>query len=228
MANCSQEEKWQRARALLRQREAIEEEIKSISSMLTGPGGPGLHGNLVDSEGFPRNDLDIISVRSQRQRIAHLYTDHKSITDELEQLLHSILGRGSESISVTRSSLSEKEPLTLNSTHLQVSDPDSVVLAPLGKPFALVDRIVTASPADLAGMKDGDRIIAFANISTETKGSEIEAYRSLAPTVRDFSHVSVPVAVERVDPETHQTLIVHLDITPLPWDGPGLLGCSIL
>lgn len=35
MANCSQEEKCQRARALVRQREAIEEEIKSITANLT-------------------------------------------------------------------------------------------------------------------------------------------------------------------------------------------------
>ncbi|GJQ11344.1 hypothetical protein GpartN1_g3135.t1 [Galdieria partita] len=227
MANCSQEEKWQRARALLRQREAIEEEIKSITSSLTGPGGPGLHGNLLDSEGFPRSDVDIVSVRSQRQRIAHLYTDHRSITDELEHLLHSILGRGSESTSVTGSNMSSTEPLLLSNIRRQGSESFTVPLASLGRPFAVVDRVVASSPADLAGMKDGDRIIAFANISTETKGSETEAYRALAATVRDFLYVCVPIAVERINPETQQSLAVHLSITPMPWDGPGLLGCGI-
>lgn len=227
MANCSQEEKCQRARALVRQREAIEEEIKSITANLTGPGGPGLHGNLLDSEGFPRADLDIPSVRSQRHRIARLYTDHRNITDELEELLHSIFEKGNVSNIVPQSSSTNRKEGTPNNLQPQRSEFASVPLAPVDKPFAVVDRIVPDSPADHAGLKDGDRIIAFANISTETQASEAEAYRALAATVRDLLYVSVPVAVERIQPGTDQTVMLHLNITPMPWDGPGLLGCGI-
>lgn len=227
MTSTSQEDKRQRARALLRQREAIEEEIKNITSSLTGPGGPGLRGNLVDSEGFPRSDLDIVSIRSQRQRISQLYTDHKVITDELEQLLHSILGRDNQSASAPESGTSNVERVTQNSIESKLLESVSVRLAPCGKPFAVVDRVVPASPADVAGLKDGDRITAFADISTETKGSEAESYRALAATVRDFLYVSVPVTVERLNPETHEVGLVHVNVTPMPWDGPGLLGCEI-
>ena len=35
------------------------------------PGQPGLKGNLVDREGFPRADVDIHNVRILRNRLAY-------------------------------------------------------------------------------------------------------------------------------------------------------------
>lgn len=54
------------------QKETMEEEILVLTESLNGPGLPGLHGNLVDSEGFPRADINIPEVRSMRGRIATL------------------------------------------------------------------------------------------------------------------------------------------------------------
>ncbi len=45
--------------ALGNKQKEIEEEIFALSECLTAPGMPGLKGNLVDSEGFPRADIDI-------------------------------------------------------------------------------------------------------------------------------------------------------------------------
>jgi pyruvate-formate lyase-activating enzyme len=62
---------------------------------------------------------------------------------------------------------------------------------------------------------------------SDVSNSEAESYRALAATVRDFLYVSVPVTVERLNPETHEVGLVHVNVTPMPWDGPGLLGCEI-
>lgn len=48
----------------------MEAEMNSIIDRLCQPGGPGISGNLVDSEGFPRSDIDIPSVRADRQRLS--------------------------------------------------------------------------------------------------------------------------------------------------------------
>ena len=53
----------------------MEEEISALTECLTAPGMPGLSGNLVDKEGFPRADIDIPQVRTMRGRIAYLQTD---------------------------------------------------------------------------------------------------------------------------------------------------------
>ena len=36
--------------------------------------------NLIDQEGFPRNDIDLVAVRTARNKHACLQNDHKGIT----------------------------------------------------------------------------------------------------------------------------------------------------
>ena len=49
---------------------------------------PGLRGNLVDAEGFPRSDIDIYEVRKARHDLACLQTDHQALMKKIEQGLH--------------------------------------------------------------------------------------------------------------------------------------------
>ncbi|KAH7674975.1 26S proteasome regulatory complex subunit PSMD9 protein [Dioscorea alata] len=73
--------------ALMEKRASLEAEMNAIIEILCGPGGPGISGNLVDAEGFPRSDIDIPAVRSQRHRLAaasslHDTTSQASPMDE--------------------------------------------------------------------------------------------------------------------------------------------------
>jgi len=45
-------------------------------------------GPLVDSEGFPRNDIDIYQVRQARQTIICLQNDHKELMNQIQTLLN--------------------------------------------------------------------------------------------------------------------------------------------
>lgn len=54
-------------------------EIEEIVDYLTQPGMPGLKGPLVDSEGFPLNNVDLYSVRQMRQRYNILNNDYSTI-----------------------------------------------------------------------------------------------------------------------------------------------------
>ena len=54
-------------KALYTHRENIEQEIEQHTQAL--PPSVGLDGPLVDSEGFPRADVDVHAVRSHRQKI---------------------------------------------------------------------------------------------------------------------------------------------------------------
>ncbi len=51
------------------------------------PGKPGIKGRLVDDEGFPRDDCDILEVRKQRHRFACLQTDYSALMKEIENKL---------------------------------------------------------------------------------------------------------------------------------------------
>jgi 26S proteasome non-ATPase regulatory subunit 9 len=77
--------------ALEDKRSKIEQELMSITELLDAMNGnPGLKSPLVDREGFPRDDCDIIEVRKLRNRHAILVTDHKNMSKVLEQKLYSL------------------------------------------------------------------------------------------------------------------------------------------
>ena len=59
------------------QRESMEKEMESIIDVLDNmQGTPGLTSPLVDREGFPRADVDLMEARKLRNRHACLQTDH--------------------------------------------------------------------------------------------------------------------------------------------------------
>mmetsp|Transcript_15665 Transcript_15665/g.25989 ORF Transcript_15665/g.25989 Transcript_15665/m.25989 type:complete len:204 (+) Transcript_15665:129-740(+) len=186
---------------LVRRREEIEEEIETLTESLRS--GPGLSGNLIDKDGFPRSDLDIPSVRSSRNRLACLHTDHKQITKQIEQDLLKLHAQ-------TRSSGT-------------TSSQPAVISKPSLPPFALIDEVSSDSPATAAGLCVGDAIVSFGPL---TRKSIIESgsnpLQVVARVVGDFVGKAMPVSVER------NGAIVNLELTPKQWSGRGLLGCHIV
>eukprot|EP01067_Filipodium_phascolosomae_P004996 Filipodium_phascolosomae@DN2994_c0_g1_i1.p1 len=75
---------------LMQERDNIESEMQSHIDFLNGYGMPGADGPLVDQEGFPRNDIDIIAVRTARHRVNCLRNDLKAVNSKLEEGLHEI------------------------------------------------------------------------------------------------------------------------------------------
>lgn len=75
---------------LFRRKEELESEIGGLVSALEDEDkGPGLHGNLIADDGFPRADIDIYAVRNMRHRLAQLQTDHQEVMKQIEALLFS-------------------------------------------------------------------------------------------------------------------------------------------
>lgn len=73
-------------------RQSMESEAEGIISELTTSDSPdippmGIDTPLVDKDGYPRGDVDVYRARTLRHRLAILKTDHKSIMEDIEQLL---------------------------------------------------------------------------------------------------------------------------------------------
>jgi len=47
-------------------------------------------GSLLDSEGFPRSDIDIVQIRIARNKIICLKNDYKGIMKDIEQALYDV------------------------------------------------------------------------------------------------------------------------------------------
>ncbi|KAL3680306.1 hypothetical protein R1sor_023262 [Riccia sorocarpa] len=157
---------------LMDKKAAVEVEMEAIISRLRPPTGPGLTGNLMDEEGFPRADIDIPAVRADRQRVAVLRNDLKKITDQIGQNLH-VLHSGSlmrdSSLPQKRSADGEvTRPLRFSpavavavaggpSSSYDRDEPVNMEIerTPLFTPFAVFDEVTPGSPAEEDGIKLG-------------------------------------------------------------------------
>lgn len=75
---------------LMSELERIEEEIARITDILESPGHGGIKGPLVDSQGFPRNDIDVYATRQYRSELVKLKTDWQLARKQMEETLHEI------------------------------------------------------------------------------------------------------------------------------------------
>lgn len=212
---------------LIQKRTAIEVQMDAIISRLCQPGGPGLSGNLVDSEGFPRSDIDIPVIRSERGRLTELRNDHMEITEKINQniqVLHSAKPASSLSLSRdagnTEGSNGQRSSVTTVASPSSngISQSDSSTTMDIDAngiiPFALVDEIADASPAADDGLQLGDQVLKFGNV----EGGD-DLLRRLASEAQINQGRPIPVVVMR-----HGTP-VNLTVTPRSWQGRGLLGC---
>ncbi|KFK27332.1 hypothetical protein AALP_AA8G369200 [Arabis alpina] len=207
--------------ALMDKRSAMETEMNSIVERLCIPGGPGLSGNLIDSEGFPRTEFDIPVVRAERRRLAELRNEHSEITEKINvniQILHSARptskkdsGSPEGSISLGAvSSLSASVQSAGFSATSHAMDVDLVTSIP----FAMVDEITESSPAAEDGLQLGDQVVKFGSV----EGGD-NLMQRLAAEAQSNQGQAVSVGVIR------QGAKVDLSVTPRIWQGRGLLGC---
>ena len=66
-------------------------------AVTTGPNGEppaGIKDRLIDAEGYPRGDVDIVNIKNKRRRLAEINTDFKVIMKQIEKHmldLHALL-----------------------------------------------------------------------------------------------------------------------------------------
>ncbi|XP_009777503.1 uncharacterized protein LOC107826660 [Nicotiana tabacum] len=206
---------------LMDQRANTEAEMDVIIQRLCQPGGPGLSGNLVDSEGFPRTDIDIPTVRADRRRLAELRNDHKIMTEKIDQniqVLHSArLASTPSSVKdsgVQGSAVNIASPSSPDNYIATAATSSMDVDVVVSRPFAVIDEITEASPAAEDGLQLGDLVMKFGNVES---GENL--LQRLAAEAQTNQGCAVSMKVMR------QGAIINLQVTPRMWQGRGLLGC---
>ncbi|CAN4113221.1 unnamed protein product [Withania somnifera] len=214
---------------LMDERANKEAEMDVIIQRLCQPGGPGLSGNLVDSEGFPRTDIDIPTVRADRRRLAELRNDHKIMTEKIDQniqVLHSArlasipssvkdsddtAGLGVQGSAVNIGSSSSPGNYIVTAATSAAMDVDVV----FSRPFAVIDEITEASPAAEDGLQLGDQVVRFGNVQSVENLLQL-----LAAEAQSNQGRAVSMTVMR------QGAMTNIQVTPRVWQGRGLLGCN--
>lgn len=161
-----------------------------------------MNGPLVDSEQFPRNDIDIPTVRQARHQIICLQNDHKNLMKTIEAELHKL----HDSIRSERT-----EPMDVDE-----SNPAGETKLPTV--FARIDRVDQGSPAERAGLQIADEIVQFGSVRADNFSNLSE----IGDVLQHSINKTVIVSVLRKG-EQHR-----LPLKPSTWSGRGLLGCIIV
>ena len=175
---------------------------------------------LVDAEGFPRDDIDIISVLHDRKQLKELQNDHKAIMKEMEDGLHRLhaLDR--------RHGDFESNTDRGRTVQVDAQAPMQVVDAVTAEPdprraFALIDEVSENSPSSDAGLRVGDEVIRCKHVTFETPN----ALQVLARLVNEAANEceEIDIMIKRGE------VVMLVAMRPsLSWGGRGALGCHLV
>ncbi|XP_061784115.1 26S proteasome non-ATPase regulatory subunit 9 [Nerophis lumbriciformis] len=197
----SPEASMEDVRSLIKKKDDIEEQIQAYYDVLEDQ-GVGLEASLVDTEGYPRSDVNLYQITTARHSISCLQNDHKAIMVEIEEALHKLHAR--EKAKRRRDETEARE----EAMELQVTLPPA---------FARVNSVIQGSPASEAGLKDGDEVVEFGSVNP----GNFQSVYNIASVVQHSEGKPLRVTVIRGGQKA------HISLTPQRWSGRGLLGCNI-
>ncbi|CAK0781700.1 hypothetical protein CVIRNUC_005449 [Coccomyxa viridis] len=205
---------------LLLKRENIEGDIALRAERLE-VSGVGRTGSLVDKEGFPRADVDIASIRTDRRRLTELTNDHKALTKAMDQLLQQLHAtQKPQNGHAQPHTPSSSRPAQRSEAIVEPAAPSASQLAH-SRPFAKIDEVSEHSPASTAGLQVGDLLVGIGDVFLADSSPQ-EAMAQVASTVRRSRDTELVVLVLR------RGLEVTVQLKPSMWAGAGLLGCHIV
>ncbi|KAL5333953.1 hypothetical protein BJX70DRAFT_379607 [Aspergillus crustosus] len=205
---------------LMKHKERIEEELTALSTVLTSH-GVNMNTSLTTFDGFPRDDIDVAQIRTIRAQIIRLRYDHKEVMTSIEKGIHThfaeLQGAGDNSSAARTTNGTVPMPTNASAT----AQSSGALLVS----FATVNSVVPGSPADQAGLQEGDGIRSFGSVHWLNH----ERLTKVSEVVQQNEGRTIPVKISRIPRGSRTTL--HLDLELVPrrnWGGRGLLGCHLL
>eukprot|EP00887_Chlorella_sp_A99_P004437 scaffold30.g4437.t1 len=199
-------------RSLSQRRAALEAEIAARTARLEAA-GVGMQVPLVDAQGYPRGDMDVAAIRTDRHQVIVLSNDHKALTSRMDALLHQLHAQSHDagaSSSARANGAAPPAPAP--------AAPAATPVPAAGRPFAVVDEVAPDSPASAAGIRLGDQLCSFGAAAAASAPAPLQA-------VAAELQANVGRSVRAVFLRAGEP--VQLELTPRQWGGRGLLGCHL-
>lgn len=212
--------------AMDKERKAIEEEIMKLTEYLTGEGMPGINGKLIDNEGFPIANIDHYSITTARNKLACKQNDLKQLMERIEKDMSQYFTQHKQqNANKKEQKTDETEPIAIPVPSEDPKENTSDKASNITKePFAIINMVMPNSPAEEAGLKEGDGIVYFDNILF--KGVSVNPLQAIAKIANEKVNKSIPIDIVRKN-DINMIEIKHLILIPHQWSGNGILGCKL-
>ncbi|XP_078034568.1 LOW QUALITY PROTEIN: 26S proteasome non-ATPase regulatory subunit 9 [Augochlora pura] len=202
VVNMEVEETKEYIKKLMDDKDKIEAELRASKEILDS-NHIGMDESLVDSEGYPRQDIDVYQVRHARHKIICLKNDHKSVMKKIEEGLHKLFA-----LSGHRANSSD--PVAVNG----VNDHDKENL----EPFLRVNSVFPGSPAEIAGIEVDDLILEFGSIDYQ----KFKSLKDIDDLVQNSRYKEISIKIKRA------SNILALKLISCLWVENGLLGYNVI
>lgn len=95
--------------------------------------------------------------------------DHKRLTNQIEQLMHELHAEARKAPALDAAKrIKTTDTSSISAVPAQSAAVMASSSAPVNRPFAVIDEVSAASPAEEAGLQIGDQLISFADITAQT------------------------------------------------------------
>ena len=201
--------------------------MSEILQFLKTDKNPGLDGPLIDSEGFPRSDIDVFAVRKARYEYHCLINDLENISKTLSvavtkyfQGTNQALQQTAEAIPTPSSSTSTEhtEPNSKKSSQTMTSSVHSSTSCSSSSssiyiPIFRIKSILDNSPADQAGLEPNDLVIQFGTLNSQNLANDIfpsvvQVINSVRAQSTAQSNAHVPINITRNNKNLHLKLYI--------------------
>ncbi|KAN0066515.1 putative 26S proteasome regulatory subunit [Thecaphora frezii] len=206
--------------SLLELSKRVDEELQFHQATLSA-NGVGLKSSLIDANGFPLPDKDLVAIRSARNRIAMLHSDSRAVRERVSKLLELAIN-GDPTDAATARTTTASERNTSGSIPALSTTATTASL----QPFARINSVAVGSPAEAAGLRSQDLVLRFSSIDYRNS----DGLKALARPGVVVDGVALEVVVQRGGSAPLQTQdATTLRLVPASgWGGRGLLGCHIV
>ena len=224
-------DKRQELLQLDKEKKKLEEKIADLTDYLTQPGMPGVDGSLIDKDGFPKEGLDLVPIRTARHDLICTQNDLNNLMEKIEKKMmayfEELNNNKMEEESKEEEDKNHNSNIKEETTAGACSEDKNTnnIKENIKEPFAKIVSVENDSPADEAGLKPEDAIINFNGILY--KGVSHNPLMTLSEIVKSKIGEEIPISVIRKNKENILT-IENLKIVPHTWSGRGFLGCKLI
>ncbi|KYM78695.1 26S proteasome non-ATPase regulatory subunit 9 [Atta colombica] len=207
---------------LMKEKDKIESDLRALKEILDS-NHIGMDEPLVDSEGYPRQDINVYQVRHTRHKIIRLTNDHKNLMKKIEEGLHRVHALAGASIAEQPiSDVSDNQETEALEPFLRVNlvSPGSPAETAVCIISMLAETAVCiiSMPADTVGIQVEDLILEFGSVHCRN----FKSLTDIGKLVENSRYKTINVKIKRGS----NTIV--LSLTPRPWVGKGLLGCNVI
>lgn len=212
---------------LVNQRDEIEKELQEVTQELEPYLKLNYDKNLIDREGFPREDLDFGKLQEYRRlkkKQSELLFEFKKQTKTIEKELYAFHQNTKEEAEQKMKEIEEKKSLEKEEEEIgMIEEVNSgggkmemeEIEGKKYEPFCKITEVKINSPADKGGLRPGDLIVVYGKVNFWNHG---ELKKMIEETKNNVGE-EIPITVLR------KGLEVELVVTPGEWEGQGILGC---